>query len=461
MRRDALKQNERIVYIFATNANNGLSFQTMRQASQARLQLNSRIVPAMIGVLVVLQLVAPYRGWVILLVTLGATWLLGYLWARSLAQGLRLVREMRFGWAQVGDRLEERFTLINDSWLPALWVEVLDRSTLPDYNVSRATGVGSLSINLWRTQGVCTRRGIFTLGPTTLRSGDPFGLYTISVDDFASTTLVVMPPVVPLPTIEVAAGGRAGEGRRCASVSEPSVSTAGVREYLPGDSLRWIHWRTSARHDSLFVRRFDSTPAGDWWIFLDMEKRVQVGEAQNSTTEHAVILAASLAERGLRAGRAIGLVLYGAELVRLAPQLGDGQRWEILRALALANTGSLPLAELLARVRPSHRQPSSLIIITPSVNGEWIEALLPLLRGGAVPTILLLDPISFGGTADVRATRALLNELGMTHYAITRELLDRPELRAGKQGRWEWRVTGTGRAVPIRQPRDMIWKALS
>ena len=183
----------------------------------------------------------------LLLVALGLTWLVSYGWARSLARGLRVVRERRFGWAQVGDRLEERFTVINDSGLPCLWLEVADHSTLPDYQASKVTGVDGQSTNIWHTQGVCARRGIFTLGPTTLRTTDPFGLYTVSIADAASATLVVMPPVVPLPMIEVAPGGRvvgefSGSFRCWAANSGSGAGAAGVLSW----SSSWLSsWSTS------------------------------------------------------------------------------------------------------------------------------------------------------------------------------------------------------------------------
>ena len=434
---------------------------TSPSTSPPRIQLNTRLWPLLVLTFVALQLFAPYQGWKILLVGLGATWALGYLWARALARGLRVTREKRFGWAQVGDRLEERFTLINDGWLPALWVEVRDQSTLPGYTVSRATGVGAFSLNTWHTQGVCARRGLFTLGPTLLRCGDPFGLYTVSISDPAMVSLIVMPPVVPLPPIEIAAGGRAGEGRQRAAASEPTVSATRVREYLPGDNLHWIHWRASARHDKLLVRQFDHTPAGDWWIALDLNQAAQVGEGQQSTLEHGVILAASLAAQGLRAGRAVGLMAHGESLSWITPQVGEGQRWEILRALTLAQSGAHSLAESLARAQTAFRQASSLIIITADVSGAWVDTLWPLLRRGVAPTILLLAPRSFGSDADAQPLLNTLDELGIAHQFITRDLLDRPELRAGRQGQWEWRVSGTGRAIAVRQPGDLTWKPLT
>jgi uncharacterized protein (DUF58 family) len=424
------------------------------------LKLNFRLLPVLVGILLLMQFMYPYQGWMILLVGLGGIWLVSYVWARVLAQSLSLAREMRFGWAHVGDRLEERFTLINTGLLPALWVEVIDHTTMPDYSASRVTGVGSHSENRWFTQGVCTRRGLFTLGPTTLHAGDPFGLYTVTVDLSDSATLTVTPPIVPLPAIEVAPGGRVGEGRSRPNAFERTVSSTGVRQYIPGDALNWIHWPTTARQRSLFVRLFDSTPSGDWWLFLDLDEQVQLGQGSASTEEHSVILAASLADRGLRAGRAVGLVTHTQELVWLPPERSDSQRQKILRALALATPGPRPLTNLLASTQPILGQITSLIIITTGQAAGWIEALLPLRQRGAVPTVLLLDPASFGGStvSDVQAT---LTQLGIVHHVITRDLLDRPEARPGQQGQWEWQVSPSGRAVAVNRPHDMRWKALS
>jgi uncharacterized protein (DUF58 family) len=435
---------------------------TVELKPKARLKLNTWLLPVLVSVLLAFQLIAPhYKGWIILLVGLGGALLIGYLWAWSLARGLQVTREMRFGWAQVGDRLEERFTLTNDGPVSALWVEVVDHSTIPGYETGRGTGVGMRGSTQWRKDAVCTRRGLFAIGPTSLLTSDPFGLFTVSLHHPASTPFLVMPPVVPLPTIEVRAGGRAGEGRPRANAPERTVSAASVRDYEPGDSLRWIHWRTSARRDSLFVRHFDDIPVGDWWILLDMDRRVHVGEEQDATEEHGVILAASLADQGLRLRRAVGLVAHGEELMWLPPRGGDDRRWEILRALALVSPGERSLSELLTRVGSKLGRYASLVIITPAADSGWIEALVPLLRRGVIPTVLLLDSVSFGGTEDVRGTAALLADLGVAHYIITPDLLERPEAHPGQEGYWEWRVLGTGRAVSVRSPRDVAWKVLS
>jgi len=432
-----------------------------KKKRQAKIRLNTWFLPALVALLLIQQLISPYRGWQILLIGLGGAWLIAYLWARSLARGLRLTREMRFGWAQVGDWMMERFTLVNDSRVSFLWAEVIDQSTLPGYEVSRGVGMSGMRSIRWYSEAACAHRGLFTLGPTTLRAGDPFGFYTVTIEYPDSLPLLVLPPIVPLPTIEVAPGGRAGDGRPRAYAVERTASAATVREYAPGDSLRWIHWPTSARRDGLFVRLFDGTPAGDWWILLDMDRFAQVGEGADATQEHGVVLAASLADRGLRAGHAVGLVAQGEELVWLPPQGGMGQSWEVLRSLALVSLGSQSLGQVLERTRPAIGQHTSLIIITPNVRTGWVETLFPLLQRGIAPTVLLLDPVSFGGISKASSTASLLADIGVANYVIDRDLLDRPEARPGQREPWKWQDTQSDRTIPASPPANASWRVVS
>lgn len=433
----------------------------MIEPIRARINLNTRSLPIAVGALILLQLVAPYQGWTSLLIALGGALLIGYLWARALARGLTFTREIRFGWAQVGDRLEERFTLVNQSWLPALWVEITDHSTLPGYNNSLATGIDAHSTNHRQVYGTCNQRGCFMLGPTTLRTGDPFGIFSVVLDSMSAEKMMVLPPIVPLPNIEVAAGGMAREGRRRSSSREYAANASSVREYEPGDSMHLIHWRTVARRDDLFVRALDSTPSGDWWILLDLSQHAQAGQGQHSTLEHGIIYAASLATRGLRAGRSVGMIACGDELVWLPPRDGEAQRWEILRALAIACPGARPFTDLLSHGLATLKQRASLIIITPDLTSDWIQSLVQFMWRGGVPTVLLLDPASFGGAGDVRPSLSLLDDLEIARYVVTRDMLDRPEALPGAQGKLHWRITPRGRAILARPQRELRWRTLA
>ena len=433
----------------------------MPEAPSPQIKINIRVLPFLCALLAILYLIDSYRGWSFLLIGLGGLWCISYFWAKNIAAGLTLRREMRFGWAQVGDRLEERFTLINRSRLPGFWVEVIDETNLPGYQASQVRAVSGWGDSRWQTAGVCLHRGLYVLGPTTLKTSDPFGIYTVTIHDSSSATLMVMPPVVPLPPIQVAPGGRAGEGSPRVNAPERTVSSASVREYLPGDSLRWIHWPTSARRDELFVRVFEGSPAGDWWIILDLDENVQIGEGENATQEHGIVLTASLADLGMRTGHSVGLLAHGSELVWLPPRMSDEHNWEILRSLALIETGQRPLAELLEMARPSLGQNTSVIVITPSVDGPWVEALMGMRPLGVVPTVMVFDPETFGGSGNLPALKDYLVNLGITHEIISRELLDRSEARPGQSGHWQWRVTPLGKAMPTLQPDDLSWRNLN
>lgn len=430
---------------------------------RAKITPKTYLLPVLIILVFILYLLEAYRGWFVLFLALGGAWGIGYAWVRSLAKGLTFSRKMRFGWAQVGDRLEEQFELHNSGWAPSLWLEVNYFSTMPDYQPRRVSAVGgSGASSRWQVGGMCTRRGVFTLGPVRLHTCDPFGFFDLALEHPATQTMLVTPPIISLPFIEVAPGGRAGEGRPRRFAADETVSVTSVREYQPGDSLRLIHWPTTVRRNQYFVRKLDNSPASDWWIFLDLEARVQVGQGARSTEEHGVILAASLADHGLRNGHAVGLVTYGADLAWIPPRHGEAHHHTMMRTLAEAHPGNCSLSRLLELARPVLRQ-NSVIVITSNNDPGWVDALLPLLHRGAVPTVLFLDPSTYqeDGKPLQKADTGvmeLLGELGIARYWTGSAFFDRPESFPGHQGRWEWRKTASSRAFLADMPGELTWK---
>jgi uncharacterized protein (DUF58 family) len=427
----------------------------------ARVRFNSVLLPLLTIAMLVMQLIDPSKVWQAMVAAFGGAWLISWLWARSLRDHIRLTREVRFAWAQVGDKLEEQFTLTNDGLVPATWVEVVDHSTLPDYSAGRAIGIGNQESNTWHTTGVCTQRGVYTLGGTTLRSGDPLGIFNVEVYHPESATLMVMPPVVPLPLVEITPGGWLGDGRPRPNSPEQTVNALTVHEYQHGEPLRQIHWPTTARRNSLYTRILDGSPANDWWIVLDADANTQAGHGWESTLELGVILATSLVDRGLRARHSVGLFANGEQTVWVKPKQNDeNHRLQIMRALATLKPGELSLSNLLGRAGPTLGHRTSLIIITPSVNSEWLTSLTSLIWRGISPTVLLMDPSSFGSTDRADALAEVLAQMGVPRFIVDRSLLLRPEARPGWRGQWEWRIMPTGKAVSTRPPGDMSWRKL-
>lgn len=432
----------------------------MKDNHTVKVKFNTLVWPILTVVLVLLQLTLPYRGWLILLLGLGGAWIISSLWVYWLAHGLRIKHEMRFGWAQVGDILEERFILVNKARIPAVWVEVTDHSTIPDRQTRLATGVGRQAENSWIIHQACTRRGLYTLGPITLTTSDPFGIYRLVINDNSSTSLLVTPPVLPLPGIQVTGGSRAGEGLPSRRAMEQSLRTTGVRDYVPGDNIRWIHWPTTARRDQLYVRTFDNTPVSDWWIVLDMDESVQAGQGESTTAETSVILAASLASEGLQSGLAVGLASNSEQAVWMPPKLGAAQNLAILRQLAGVSTGSQTLDAFLNSAHSLFGNFQSVVIITPAIQGRWIDPVLHLVRRGIAPTVILLDPQSFGGSENANRLVPVLQNLGITSYVVTPTFLEGARLLKHQTNAWEWRILGTGRVISVHKPGDLNWRAL-
>lgn len=423
------------------------------------IRLNARILP-LVGLLaLVMQIVDPSRAWVILLIGIGGAWIVCRWWARGLARSLRFEREMRFGWAQVGDRLEERFTLTNEFVLPATWVTVQDHSTLPAHYASVATGVDSSSTSQWKVNTRCTRRGVYRLGGTTLETGDPLGMYTITMEDPTAQTLAVMPPVVALPHFLILSSGWSGEGQPHRHALQETINTSHTRPIQPGDPVRLIHWRTTARQGDFYVRQFDGSPAGEWWIVLDLDRGVQLGTGWDSTEEHAVILAASLAAQGLEEDHPVGLSINGTSAEWIVPRRNEYQLRSLLKALAVAGPSDLALKEYLQRAGPSLSSHCSLLVITSNPELEWAQSLLPLMWRGVMPTVFLLDPLSFGGSTSTVALSGMLQSMSIPCHVIPREFLDNPQARPGREGEWEWRISGTGKAVAVRTPQE-DWRGL-
>ncbi len=388
---------------------------------ESEIRLNMRFLPVLAGAFAIVYGVTGYRGWLVFFIGIGGAWLLAALWVFSLKRGLSIERDIHHAWAMVGESVPERLKVINNSWLPALWVEIIDASeALPD-PVRLVSDVAAHATRTRHPNHLCRRRGLYTLGPTHLRTGDPFGIYTLTIHNPHSNTILVTPPLLPLSQIRIAPGGWAGDQRRQRAALERDISDAGVRNYLPGDSLRRIHWPASAHNDTLIVRQLEAATSGDWWIFVDLDRSVQAGSGQDSTLELSVILAASLAVRGLKERRRVGLALAGPELVWLEPRGDPAHRWRILRALAKAEAGSHSLAELLAVGRPART--ATVILITPTSNPAWVASTVRGPRNGSLMA-LLVDPHSFGKPVDQgRLVRALAYS-GIPYMRMTKSLLD-------------------------------------
>ena len=114
----------------------------------AEIRLQRPLVPLLAMLLLVLSLVAGISIIYYLFYSTLGLLAITFFWTRSLAQNITVQRRLRTKWAVVGDLIEEDFVIANEGRLPALWVEVRDDSTIPDFNpgVVRASGRGRAAV---------------------------------------------------------------------------------------------------------------------------------------------------------------------------------------------------------------------------------------------------------------------------------------------------------------------------
>lgn len=347
----------------------------------------------------------------------------GYVWAALALRGLRIRRSSRLRRLSVGDIFEEQFEVVNTTRQPCLWLEVENASPLPNAEGSRLlTGIGGRERRSYVARTWLTRRGAFALGPTIVRSGDPFGLFAAHKEVAVAETLVVLPMSVPIKTFPPPPGILPGGKAVRRKTMDVTPHASGVREYVPGDPMKRIHWPSTVRRGRFMVKEFEQDPQADIWLFLDAYAGVHVGRPVQEaltfkvdqwlqkrpqvklpcdTFEYAVSAAASLAQHFLKQQRAVGLTCAAGRLTVVSADRGDRQIGKIMEMLAfLEPVGGLPLlglVQLQARLLPMG---SGVILITSATHPDLLLAVEDLQRRSLRPMVLLIAPETFGGRGD-------------------------------------------------------------
>ena len=434
------------------------------QPAARTMRLHTRLPLIVLGFLIIAQLTSPARPWMILLTGFALTLGISWWWARAMRDKVNASRRSTGAWVVVGDAIIEHFELINESILPVLWAEVVDFSDVPGYEIDRVVAVDGHGAFAWQSKGVCTRRGVFTLGPWELRMSDPLGLFQVTIRYPESRSLLVYPRIMRLPEFPLPHGrssGRASRGHRVPIQADQIVT---VRPWQPGDSLHLVHWKQTAHQGELMIKEFEQEPAGDIWLMLDLDAAVQAGEGQESTLEYGVILAASLAAKHLNENRPVGLVALGQERTVLPPQSGQDQLWRILHALAhVEPSPAWPLNRALEHVRPDLGRGRTLILITPAagdlrgLGASWPAALLDLQRQDIASAVILLDAASFQGeeSAALPALQDLLADHGVPLSVIAKGYPFRPLITIRRRRKVLKTLPGFGRVVEVEVEEEV------
>ncbi len=318
----------------------------------------------------------------------GVTWL----WAWLADRAVGVTRSVTPSPATEGERVLLGVRLERGSRVPV-------GSVVVRFSAGR---LGELTCSLRRRGRVATGeldlgrlpRGVYPLSSTHVTLGDLLGLLTIAPRVACElTSIVVRPRLVALDGLFSDAGSALGDGRRVLLRRAAGFDFHSVREYEQGESLRRVHWPTSARRDQLMVKELEDTANDGVVVVLDCDARCQAGALHESSFDAAVRVAGSMLRAHVERGRLATLVTTGRERtvvpVRATTDL-DGMLTALSAAEPNARDG---LARFLAGDH-SWATSGEIAVVTSTVEPAAFSQLLALANRRSV-SVAWVDAPSF------------------------------------------------------------------
>lgn len=280
--------------------------------------------------------------------------------------------------ATEGDRVRVRVRIVNRSRIPLFQPKVLDvfgpeTGAVREIVFARRIDPGRSAEEEY--EAVCLKhRGVYPHGPAVLVVADPFGWCEVRRPAGTTVECKVYPRLrhSRLPEL-VLRSLTDPEAIRRSAVAGGAEEFHSVRDYVPGDSPKCVHWALTARRSWPVVREFLPSVHGELAIFLDVSRQLRFSGARLANFEASVRLVASLASRAAGAGFRVRLVGGGRGLFDVPSGAGSGHLVRILDTLVRVRTREEDdFAHALARGAAG-----------PPGGGAAVIVLHPYLQGDA------------------------------------------------------------------------------
>jgi len=334
------------------------------------------------------------------------------LWERYALKRIEYRRHLSAKRAFLGEELLLELEIANRKLLPLPWIEIDDEmpeeitflkgKTSQSHKVARVHLTSLLSLGWYhrlirRYPICCQQRGYFTFGPARIRSGDLFGFSKQETAISDIDRLIVFPRIVPLEQLDIPSKQPLGDILTKRYIFQDPILTMGVRDYHYGDSLKRIHWKTTARLGKLQTKVYEPTTSVDMGIFLDTRTVKPPGWGiVPQRLELAIMAAASIANHAMAAGYRVGLYANQrrqttGELVRIPPSQHGEQMVNILEALAQIHwTESMPMARFISLESRNLPWGSTLVLITAIPTETILATLLRMKRAGRRVALVII-----------------------------------------------------------------------
>jgi len=335
---------------------------------------------------------------------------LANLWAKHVLDRVRYERIIPENRGFSGDKLSLTLRLANDKLLPIPWIEVRDsvpegilpeekhQAAVPGYvSLIRSTHLAWYERTNWPIEFTAPARGYYRFGPVKLLSGDIFGFYPVERQDEGYNTIIIYPKLYSLPELGLPPVRPFGELKGRERIFEDPGRIAGQRDYRPGDPLRRIDWKATARRGDLQSKVYEPSSTLHMLIALNVDTMAGAWLGYvPELMEELLSVAASVAHYGFEAGYAIGLVANGAYMdsdrpMRVPVGRHSDQLMRVLEALAVI--GPLTMARVEQVIdQEAQRFPfgATLVCVTARMDPPLAASLRRISEAGNTVTVLSL-----------------------------------------------------------------------
>jgi uncharacterized protein (DUF58 family) len=327
--------------------------------------------------------------------------LVGSWWSRRSIAGITYKRKF-LSRAFLGEKIKVELEINNTKWLPVPWLRIREGMSVqlsgPDAFNRVLTLASRAKENLTYTLEA-RKRGYYPIGPLFISTGDLMGLGGADLQSEGQAEyLTVYPKVVPLTQLKFPSQSPLGTLRYTQPIFEDPTRVMGKRDYIAGDSLRRVDWKTTAITGRMQVKLFEPSIALETVVFLDLEALSYHYRTRIDSTELAIVIAASISNWITDKGQTVGLFTNGEDPLTpdgkarfLPPRRGKGHLMRVLETLARIQTvnDGENLAGQIQKQRVYLPWGTTLVLITGSVDKSLLGELYQARRAGQNAVIII------------------------------------------------------------------------
>jgi uncharacterized protein (DUF58 family) len=316
------------------------------------------------------------------------------LWVRFLAKPMTLNRILSEGEHLAGDDIPVRLEVELEGRMPSGALVVRERiARLGEIETVMVNRRGRLRGN-YRIDDV--PRGRYAVESVDAVLEDPFGLERVELELPAGESLLVYPRLVDLDGLFSDSGERALEGRRLLLRRPTGFDLHSVRAYEQGESLRRVHWPSTAKRGQLMVKELEDAPRDETAVLLDADAGAVAGVAPDSSFELQVRAAGSLLKSHASRGRRAALIVNSASRPYQRVHSFDGDWLRAFELLAAVEPdGPTPVAAMLADEAGPAGRALELTVVTASLSPLLVDRLLQRMMSRHAATLVYVERASY------------------------------------------------------------------